>query len=122
MSSPPRSRRGLWHSGTIHCGWGLLLLLAPEAGLRRCHVPSSELPRFVVRLLGLRHLAEGSVLATAPYPATYRWCGAIDAVHATMVGLFLRTPTYRRAAAVSFAISGALALFEHDTAKRAVLR
>lgn len=111
------------HAGRIHCGWGLLLLLAPDAGLRRCHAPNPGSARFVVRLLGLRHLGEGSALTTAPYPRTCRWCSAIDAVHAcTMLGLVVRKPAYQRAAAVSFAISGALALLECETEKRAGFR
>lgn len=111
------------HAGIIHCGWGVLLLLAPEAGLRSCHAPISGSARVVVRLLGLRHLGEGLALITVPHPRTCRWCSAIDAVHAcTMLGLAVRKPAYQRAAAVSFTVSGVLAVLEGETGERTMFR
>lgn len=54
------------------------------------------------RLLGARHVAEGTILAVQRRPAAPGWFRAVDAVHATsMLGLATVSPRYRRDALVS---------------------
>lgn len=100
-------------SAPIHGSWGLLLLLAPRTGLLFGRAPDTGPRTALVRVLGLRHMAEGLALAAAPSPTTRRWCAAVDSSHAlTMVGLAIRKPAYRRAAVVSLGVSGMLSVLE----------
>lgn len=99
----------------LHGSWGLLLVLAPRTCLSRCRAPDAASAILLVRLLGVRHMAEGLALASATAPTARRWCGRIDAAHAiTMVGLAVGRLEYRRAAAVSLAVSGVLAGSEFE--------
>ncbi|MBD8058172.1 hypothetical protein IC607_04215 [Cellulomonas sp. JH27-2] len=85
---------------------GLTLLVAPAAVLEAIGV-DPDLPhiRGAVRLLGARHLAQGTALALMPErlsPAV----AVVDAIHAaSMVALAAVAPTYRRAALLSAAVA-----------------
>jgi hypothetical protein len=90
-------------------GWGSLLLISPDTVL--AEAPGSAPPgvRSADRLLGIRHLIEGAVLARharAPAPS---WSIGIDALHgASMLGLAAARPGLRRDALRSAASAGTL--------------
>lgn len=88
-------------------------MLAPRTCLSRCQAPDPRPTRVLVRLLGVRHMIEALAMARVTFPNASRWCGGIDAAHAaTMAALAVRQSAYRRAAAVSLALSGGLAVSE----------
>lgn len=98
----------------IHLGWGLLLLLRTRTCMSLCQAPVSGSAILLIRVLGLRHMAEGVALAAVRSPDAPRWCGLVDAAHAvTMAGLAACQPPYRRAARLSLAVSGVLAVSEY---------
>ena len=95
-------------------GWGLALIAVPQRVLRAIGAPDSNLgPRNVVRVLGVRHLAQA---ATEARGGTTTWALGIiaDVLHAaTGVGLASVSRAWRQAAltdatiATAFTLSGA---------------
>jgi hypothetical protein len=93
----------------VMVGWGALLLTATRPLLRRLSGsrPSSR-DVAVTRVLGVREVAQGVVLAVAPRTAAVG--GAVDALHAaSMLLLAVLSRRHRRAALVSAAVAALLA-------------
>ncbi len=112
--SDSQARRRRLVAANAHRGWGVLLILAPRTYLHGCRAPQPEAARRVVQTLGLRHIAEGAVLAAVPTRETLRLGAAVDTVHAiTMLALAVRMPPYRRAACMSLVVSGLISLSEY---------
>lgn len=89
--------------------WGAALAVCPATVLRLCpHTPVSSAGTTVVRLLGIRQLAQGIVGTQGPWPA--RWAALPDALHAaTMAGVALGSRRWRTAALVDLVVAGAFA-------------
>jgi hypothetical protein len=96
--------------------WGALLLTAPDRMLAKCPDPVPGYARGGVRVLGVRQLVEGAVLARHPRRPPPEWSVAVDSVHAlSMVALAALRPRLRPAAlrsAASALILAALSAYE----------
>jgi hypothetical protein len=106
-----RSRRpALVHAA--HVVHGGALLLRPAAVAARVDGGAGDRRAVaVVRVLGARHLAQGSAGLVASSPASSRLGAAVDGLHAaSMVGLALLDREHRRAAAASALVALAFAL------------
>jgi hypothetical protein len=96
--------------------YGATLLCAPGLALGLCTGrASSQRARAVVRILGVRHLAQAVLTLWRPSPAVFLAGAGIDACHAvSMVALAAWDPRMRRAgiadatAAAAFTATGAL--------------
>ncbi len=82
---------------------GMVLLADPDAVLRALAQRSpAPRERLVARVLGLRHLAEGVVVARHCSPAWLLGGAAVDAVHClSMAALAAESPRHRRLATAS---------------------
>jgi hypothetical protein len=93
----------------LGAGFGAALLLRPRAVLSAVGA-DPDLPGLIpaARILGARHLVQGVILAVAPARVA-RWSASIDGLHAaSMYGLAVVAPDYRRAALVSAGVASAL--------------
>lgn len=89
----------------LRAGWGAALVLAPADLLRVSGAPNGPADRLIVRVLGARHVAE-AILLRRPTAARRTLSASVDLVHgATMVMLAARLHRWRRAAALSAAVS-----------------
>jgi hypothetical protein len=81
----------------------MVLLADPDAVLRALAQRSpAPRERLVARVLGLRHLAEGVVVARHCSPAWLLGGAAVDAVHClSMAALAAESPRHRRLATAS---------------------
>lgn len=95
-----------------HLGVGAALTAWPAA-VTRAVCGSADLPSTaVIRLLGVRSLAQGAVLAAVPSRPVLRAGAAVDALHAaSMVPVVVGT-RYRCAATASLAIAATNAAVE----------
>jgi hypothetical protein len=86
-----------------HVVLGALLLAAPDRVLRRVtqrQIGTGE--RMAARVLGIRNLAEGAILARHPSCRLVLGGAAVDATHApSMVALAAARPEHRRPATAS---------------------
>jgi hypothetical protein len=100
-------------------GWGGILLARPEAVVRAvCGGPVPPTP--VVRVLGMRRLAQEALLLAAPSRTTGFVAAGTDALHAlSMLRAARIWPQYRRAALTSAAVAGVSAALAGTTAARA---
>jgi hypothetical protein len=82
-------------------GWGLALLLRPDAVVDRLcpEYPRSRL--WVARVLGARLVGQHAALLAAPQNRLVGAASGIDLLHAATMVPLLRSPRYRRAALVS---------------------
>lgn len=93
----------------VRAVWGGALLLAPDRALGFPSAPAREI-RLVVRVLGVRQLAEAAVLAREHRKVPPRWPIAVDLLHAaSMLVVAAVRPRLRREALRSVALAGALA-------------
>jgi hypothetical protein len=84
--------------------WGAVLLASPDRVLAKCPDPVPGYARVAVRLLGVRQLVEGAVLARHPRRPPPEWSIAIDALHGlSMLALAALRPGLRPAAVRSAA-------------------
>ncbi len=94
---------------------GGVLLARPDAVARWVAGPAAAAPGPIVGLLGLRGVAQGTLLVAVPGRTTLRLGAATDALHAaSMAVLALADPRYRRTALVSglfAAVSAAVGSF-----------
>lgn len=97
-------------AGSVNAAWGTGLLLGDDALWRRLTGRGvSPVERRVVRVLGVRHLAQGTVQLVAPTRAEGVWA-ATDLAHAaSMLVLAALDPGRRRPALVSAAVSAVTA-------------
>ena len=84
---------------------GAVLLLRPEGPLTRLTPEYPRQRRWVVRLLGVRLVAQHAAVLAAPDPAVRRAAAAVDLVHAATMVPLLRSPRYGRAARISGALA-----------------
>ena len=97
-------------SAVLGAAWGVALLVGPDRVIRAAGA-DSDLTGAVVaaRLLGARQLAQAAALAARPQDVA-RAAVVTDSVHAaSMLGVALLAPRYRRIAVVSAVIATALA-------------
>jgi hypothetical protein len=91
--------------------WGAALLIRPNQVLRAAGAdPGLTGAVVAARVLGVRHLAQAAALAARPADVA-RPAIATDGLHAaSMLGLALLAPRYRRAALASALVATALAV------------
>ncbi|HSC04998.1 MAG TPA: hypothetical protein VLC49_16825 [Solirubrobacteraceae bacterium] len=84
--------------------WGAVLLASPDRVLAKCPDPVPGYARVGVRVLGVRQLIEGAVLARHARRPPPEWSIAVDALHAlSMLALAALRPGLRPAAVRSAA-------------------
>jgi hypothetical protein len=95
--------------------WGSVLTASPGLVLSAAHEDSTTPARAVLRLLGLRHVVQGTVLAAKPEEGLVRAGAAVDLLHATTAFGFAavsqrwrRTALLSGVAATSFGVHGLL--------------
>ncbi len=77
--------------------WGVLLATHPDSVLSGPGDPPPGYVRSAARVLGVRHLVEGVLLARRARQPPPEWSIAVDALHGiSMVGLALARPPLRR--------------------------
>jgi hypothetical protein len=90
-------------------GSGMALLARPE---RIVDAVAPEFPRdrlTLVRLLGVRLVAQHAAVLTAPGAGSVRLGSAVDLVHAATMVPFVASPRYGRAARISGGLAAAYA-------------
>ena len=88
-------------------GAGLVLLARPDAALARLAPEYPGEQRWVVRLLGVRLLAQHAAVLASPQPPVLRLAAGVDLLHAATMVPLLRSPRYGRAARISGAVAAA---------------
>jgi hypothetical protein len=109
MNPDPRRRtltRALAGLGLLS---GATLLARPQQVVARLcpELPPSRLP--LVRLLGMRLLAQHGAVFLEPHPTLVRAGSAIDLMHAASMVPFIASPRYGRAARLSGGLAAAYA-------------
>ena len=106
MRRPPVPGAGLQ---AVRVGYGMVLVLTPGLALRLAtgRTPSRRTRR-VARVLGIRHLVQAALTATAPTPAVFAAGGQVDAVHAASMLVAGVWPAERRAALADALVETAL--------------
>lgn len=79
--------------------WGAVLLAAPGRVLRSVGGHPDLTPPAVLRVLGVRHLAQAAVLLRRPTPAAFRLGAVADGLHA-LTALALAVDRRRRGVAL----------------------
>jgi hypothetical protein len=86
-------RRG---AGALTAAGGVVLAVRPD---RVARAVGGSAPPTLVRLLGVRMLVQGAMLAARPDRRTAVACCAVDGTHAaSMLGVAVVAPRYRRVA------------------------
>jgi hypothetical protein len=89
---------------------GVVAVLAPGSG---------RPPRWVVRLLGVRRLVQGTLTGVRPRPTVLLLGAAVDTLHAlSMLAVPLRWPRHQRAAMLSAAGAAGFAALAGLLARR----
>jgi hypothetical protein len=102
----------------VRAAYGVLLLSAPGPVLSWCGAAVSPRTRAVVRVLGVRHLAQAAVTAGAPRPRVLAAGAGVDLCHAaSMLALAAADPALRRAALTDASAATALAIAGAATAR-----
>src|SRR5436309_8760984 len=87
--------------------WGIVLVVAPGAVLRRCDPAPPRPVEVGARLLGLRHIVQAAWVTRAGTSEARRRGVLVDAAHlSTMVGLAAVSRRYRCPATLSLRASG----------------
>lgn len=89
--------------------WGAVCLAVPTGVVRGLGQPPPD-PRtvFVIRVLGVRHVVQGTVSAFIPNAHVLAWGASVDGLHSTsMVALGLVDPRRRRLAWTDAVIAAA---------------
>ena len=117
-STTTRARPRLTALTGLRIGWGAALIAAPRPllrGLAHAEAPTDRVAVGVLRVLGVRHLAQAVVESLGPQPFVRYLGAAVDGLHAlTAAGLAVLDRRWRRGAltdtaiAASFAVSTAL--------------
>jgi hypothetical protein len=103
----------------VQAACGLALALLPDRIARLVCAGRPEPDARVVRVLGIRLVAQQVLVLRAPTRTRVLLCALVDAVHgASMVAVAALWPTYRWAASVSAAHAGAAGLAGVLTAPR----
>jgi hypothetical protein len=96
----------------IRMAWGTVLLLLSDPVLRVVDAgPSDARTHWVSRVLGGREILQGWIARRRLSPSWTAGGAAVDAAHAaTMLGLAIRRPDYRRPATASGLVAGCFAV------------
>ncbi len=100
--------------------WGVVLLAAPGRALAVSHGdnPRDNTARWVLRILGARHLAQTAIELAGPRPAVQYLGTVVDTIHAlTSAGLATADRRWRRSAVIDAAIASGFALGTGLTAR-----
>jgi hypothetical protein len=90
------------------CLTGLVLLGRPASIAALAAGGGPRPPAGVVRLLGVRFVAQGAAQLRQPAKGTTRLVAAVELAHgASMAGLAVVSPRYRRPALIALALAGA---------------
>jgi hypothetical protein len=105
--------------GLVGSAWGVgLLARGDEIWTAVDGRAPSTTERAVIDLLAVRHLVQGSAQVLAPR-LTRSPAVAVDVIHtATMVGLAVWSPRYRKVALVTAAVAASGAVLDHAARKR----
>jgi hypothetical protein len=122
-STTARTRPRLRTVTAVRIGWGAALIAAPRPllrGLARADEPVGRVAVAVLRVLGLRHVAQAVVETLGPQPAVRYLGTAVDGLHAlTAVGLAVLDPRWRRGALTDTAIAASFAAATAISAREA---
>jgi hypothetical protein len=93
-------------------GWGGLLVAAPGRVFTTvAGRPATTRDRWMLRVLGTRHLAQAAITATRPTPAVRVFGAAVDLLHAaTCAGAAAFLPRWRRPGLVDGVAAAGFAL------------
>ena len=101
-STTARTRPRLRAVTAVRVGWGAALIAAPRPllrGLARADGPADRVAVAVLRVLGVRHVAQAVGEMLGPQPIVRYLGAAVDGLHAlTAVGLAVLDPRWRRGA------------------------
>ena len=105
----------------LRAAYGMLVLSrGTEIGAAVAHQPAGRGLRACARFLGIRHVAESTLLVLRPQPTTMWTVASIDAIHgASMVGLTLLSSRWRRLAALNVVVAAGLGALESACARAA---
>jgi hypothetical protein len=122
MSADPRRRTLTRLLAALGLCSGAALLARPQRVVDRLapEFPESHLP--LVRLLGLRLLAQHGAVFLEPHPVLVRAGSAIDLLHAATMVPFVASPRYGRAARLSGALAAGYAAVSLAVAPRSERR
>ncbi|SDB92951.1 hypothetical protein GA0111570_10988 [Raineyella antarctica] len=93
----------------VRAGYGLVLLVAPDAVEGRLLEPGDRPARIALRVLGARHLLQAVLTAGDSHKAR-RVGGTVDVVHALSMLALLAEPDRGRRVAAAISAVAALAL------------
>jgi hypothetical protein len=94
--------------GVADCAAGVVLLTVPTSIAGLVADGAARPPTAVVRLLGARLIGQGAAQLLQPAKGTARLAAAIEGAHgASMVGLAVISPRYRRPAVIAAAVAAA---------------
>ena len=112
-STTARTRPRLRAVTAVRVGWGAALIAAPRPllrGLARADGPADRVAVAVLRVLGVRHVAQAVAETLGPQPIVRYLGAAVDGLHAlTAVGLAVLDPRWRRGALTDTAIAASFA-------------
>ncbi len=102
-------RRSIRLLSGVGAVWGLALLTRPRRVIAALcpEFPASRL--WIVRVLGVRLVAQHAVVLLAPEAPVVRIASAVDLLHAATMVLPLASARYRRAALISGGVAAAYA-------------
>ena len=93
-------------AGTVHAVIGSVLLIAPSrAATLVARGPGGAPPNWVIRLLGLRMVAQAGFELSHPTPEVLAASAGVDGVHAASMLPVLLSSRYRRPALVSAGVA-----------------
>jgi hypothetical protein len=98
-------------ASAVRAGWGLVLIVAPDAVIAASNGRSDRTSRTTLRVLGLRHLVQAAVVGGHPTRTFQRLGVAVDVLHASSAVALAGIDTrQRRPALTEAAIAGGWAL------------
>ena len=105
--------------GAVGAGWGLALLARGDDLWTAVHgTAPTRSERAVVDILAARHLLQGGAQVLAPR-LTRSPAVLVDVIHtATMVGVAVWSPRYRKVALVTAAVASTGAVLDHAARRR----
>lgn len=103
----------------VRVSWGAMLLCAPEVILAGLGHRPQRSAVVILRVLGVRHLAQAAITMAMPTSAVIRAGAAADALHGASAAICaVAAPRWRRAAAADTAVALALSVADRSTARQ----